>query len=105
MDFEGKELLKVKTPLDVEVRTTAGYWEYLVKIKHPVMKGKEDVVCEVLRTPDVIRQSRTDKEVFLYYKQSDRLYCVVVRHSGQEGFVITAYPADKLKEGDVIWTR
>jgi hypothetical protein len=46
-----------------------------------------------------------DKDVFLYYKQYDKLYCVVVRHAGPEGFLITAYPADKVKEGDVIWTK
>ncbi len=60
---------------------------------------------DVLEHPDVIRQSRTDKDVFLYYKQSDKLYCVVVRHVEAEGFLITAYPTDKVKEGDVIWTK
>jgi hypothetical protein len=24
---------------------------------------------------------------------------------GAEGFLITAYPTDKVKEGDVLWTR
>jgi len=55
--------------------------------------------------PDEIRQSKIDKDVFLYYKQYDRLYCVVVRHAGMAGFLITAYPTDKVKEGDVIWTK
>ncbi len=95
----------LKTPLDIEVRTTVQYWEYLVSIKHPVMKNKEDVVTAVLQTPDEIRQSKVDKDVFLYYKQYDRLYCVVVRHAEMEGFLITAYPTDKVKEGDVIWTK
>ena len=54
---------------------------------------------------DEIRQSRTDKEVFLYYKRFDRLYCVVGRQMGMKGFLITAYPTDKVKEGDVIWTK
>ena len=35
-----------RTPLNVEVRTTTGYWEYLITMKHPVMKGKEDMVKE-----------------------------------------------------------
>jgi hypothetical protein len=39
------------------------------------------------------------------YKQFDRLYCVVVKHIGLDDFLITAYPTDKLKEGDSIWTR
>lgn len=94
-----------RTPLNVEVRTTTGYWEYLVTKKHPVMKGKEDMVKATLQFPDEIRHSKTDKDVFLYYKQFDRLYCVVVKHIDMEGFLITAYPTDKVKEGDSIWTR
>jgi hypothetical protein len=104
MDFETDIYFKVKTPLNVEVKTTARYWEYLITMKHPIMKGEEDIVKTTLQFPDEIRQSRTDKNVFLYYKQLDRVYCVVVRHIGMEGFLITAYPTDKVKEGDVIWT-
>ncbi|MDA8214221.1 MAG: hypothetical protein M0Z64_02965 [Nitrospiraceae bacterium] len=95
----------IRTPLNVEVRTTVDYWAYLTTMKHPIMKGKDDIVKAVLQSPDEIRQSRTDKEVFLYYKQFDKLYCVVVKHMGMEGFLITAYPTDKVKEGDVIWTK
>ncbi len=93
-----------RTPLNVEVSTTTGYWEYLITMKHPAMKGKEDMVKAPLQFPDEIRQSKTDKDVFLYYKQFDRLCCVVVKHIGMEGFLITAYPTDKVKEGDSIWT-
>ena len=50
------------------------------------MRNKEDIVKFVLQMPDEIRQSKMDKEVFLYYKQSDRVYCVVVKHTGKEGF-------------------
>ena len=95
----------LKTPLNIEVRTTVQYWEYLVTFKHPVMKSKADIVKSVLQMPDEIRQSKVDKDVFLYYKQFDRLYCVVVKHAGMEGFLITAYPTDKVKEGDVKWTK
>lgn len=95
----------VKTPIGIEVRTTVQYWEYLVAHKHSVMKNKEDIVKSVLQMPDEIRQSKMDKDVFLYYKQFDRLYCVVVRHAGMEGFLITAYPVDKVKEGEIVWTR
>ena len=73
----------VKTPIGIEVRTTVQYWEYLTIFKHPIMRNKEDIVKFVLQMPDEIRQSKMDKEVFLYYKQSDRVYCVV---TGKEGF-------------------
>jgi len=102
MSFDEEVFFEAKTPLNVEVRTTAGYWEYLITMKHPVMKGKEDMVKAVLQFPDEIRQSKTDKDVFLYYKQFDRLNCVVAKHIGLDGFLTTAYPTDK---GDSIWTR
>jgi hypothetical protein len=95
----------VKTPLNIEVRTTIQYWEYLVSIKHPVMRDKENIVKSVLQMPDEIRQSKMDKDVFLYYRRFDRLYCVVVKHAGKEGFLITAYPVDRVKEGGIIWTK
>lgn len=97
-------LFTVKTPINVEIKTTIIYWKYLIAVKHPVMKGKEDIVKDILELPNLIRRSRTDKDVFLYYKHLDRLYCVVVKQTGMEGFLITAYPTDKVKEGDLIWT-
>jgi len=96
---------EVITPLDVRVRTTTEYWEYLVNVKHRLMKDKEDVVKETLINPDEICRSRIDPNVFLYYKNHDRLYCTVVRHTGSDGFLITAYPTDKMKEGETIWKR
>ena len=105
MSFEEKIFFTVKTPLNIEVRTTVQYWEYLTTFKHPIMRNKEDIVKFVLQMPDEIRQSKMDKDVFLYYKQFDRLYCVVVRHAGNEGFLITAYPVDKVKEGEIVWTK
>ena len=105
MSFEEKIFFTVKTPLNIEVRTTVQYWEYLTTFKHPIMRNKEDIVKFILQMPDEIRQSKMDKEVFLYYKQSDKLYCVVVKHTEKEGFLITAYPVDKVKEGEIVWTK
>ncbi len=96
---------KVKTPLNVEVRTTKDYWQYLITKKHSVLHDKEEVVIETLRNPDEIRKSSIDETVFLYYKKHDKLYCVVARHIKKDGFLITAYPTDKVKEGETIWTK
>lgn len=43
MSFEEKIFFTVKTPLNIEVRTTVQYWEYLIAHKHPVMKNKEEI--------------------------------------------------------------
>lgn len=104
MGLEEKIYFAVRTPLNIEVKTTVDYWEYLVTVKHPIMKGKEDTVKTLLQFPDEIRQSKTEHDIFLYYKQLDRLYCAVVKHFKMEGFLITAYPTDKKKEGEIIWT-
>ncbi len=70
------------------------------------MAEKEDMVKEILNHPDRICKSTVDETVYLYYRKIERLYCVVVKQtSSKEGFLITAYPADKIKEGETIWTK
>lgn len=98
-------LFEARTPLGIKVRTTEDYWNYLIEIKHPVMRGKEDLVHQILTDPDEIRRSTIDKDVYLYYKKIERLYCVVTKDLDEEGFIITAYPVDKIKEGSVVWKR
>lgn len=96
---------KITTPLNVTIRTTSSYWEYLTAIKHPVMMGKEDVVKATLAEPDEIRRSKVDPSVILYYKMLERHYWVVAKHEDGTGFLITAYPVDTLKEGEIIWKK
>jgi len=97
---------EIKTPLDVRVRVTKRYWNYIVNIKHKVMERKEEIVKNTLSQPDEIRRSRFDEDVFLYYrKEDDRIYCAVAKHEGKKGFLITTYMTDKVKEGEVIWTK
>lgn len=99
-------LFEVVTPLGYTIRTTKEYWQYLVEKKHPCMMNKEDIVTRALQYPDEIRKSRLDPSIYLYYCRADRLYCVVAKHQeSNEGFLVTGYPADKVKEGDVIWTK
>ena len=70
------------------------------------MAGKEQIVKDTLFQPDEIRRSKVDKNVFLYYKRKDnKIYCAVARHEGKEGFLVTAYITDKIKEGEVVWKK
>ena len=48
---------EVPTPLGFSVRVTCSYWELIVTIKHPVMRGREMDIQNTLWTPDEIRQS------------------------------------------------
>lgn len=97
---------EITTPLNVTVRTTLDYWNYVTTIKHSNMRGKENNVISTLSKPDFIRRSKIDESVFLYYKKVENyLYCVVIRHENGTGFLITTYITDKAKEGELIWTK
>jgi hypothetical protein len=97
---------EVRTPLGFVVRCTSDYWLVVSTMKHPVMRGKRADVIDALREPDEVRRSRKDAEVLLFYRAGGpRWHCVVVRQRGAVGYLITAYPTDSMKVGEVLWTR
>ena len=100
-------LFEVTTPLGFPVRVTQAYWEIIVSIKHPVMAGHEEEVKHTLEMPSEIRLSKNDPAVHLFYRteRSERWVCAVAKRLNDEGFLITAYPTDAIKEGERIWPR
>jgi hypothetical protein len=101
-----KNLFEMNTPLGFSVRCTAAYWRFVVSEKHPVMVGREDNVQRVLAEPDVVRRSRQDPQVYLFYRQErSRWLCAVVRRENASGFLITTYPTDVIKAGEIVWKR
>ncbi len=95
------------TPLGFQVRVTRAYWEVIVTIKHPAMAGREEDVKRTLEDPDEIRQSKSDENVYLFYRaeRAKRWICAVSRQTDEEGFLITTYPTDAIKEGVQVWHR
>ena len=103
---DSKELFQIKSVLNKQIRTTQSYWQKITVVKHPSIKGKEKEAMKVLKSPDIIRVSNSDKKVFLYYKKYLKNYlCVVVKHENGKGFVVTVYLTNKIKEGRQIWTK
>ncbi len=100
-------LFEVQTPLGFRVRVTRAYWRIITEIKHPVMRGREADVQETLRNPDEIRVSKKDPRVYLFYKPErlGRWVCAVAKRLNGEGFLITTYPTDAIKEGKRVWPR
>jgi hypothetical protein len=98
---------EVATPLSFSVRVTRNYWELIVTIKHPVMRGREADVQDTLREPDEIRRSRNDTAVHLFYRREGpkRWICAVAKRLDGDGFLITTFPTDAIKEGERIWSR
>ena len=97
---------QVKAINGLMVRTTHAYWRKIITFKHPAMARKEEEVKLALHEPDEIRQSVRNESVLLYYRnENDYFTCVVVRVLNDEGFIITAYITDRVKEGKRIWRR
>src|SRR5262245_41218527 len=100
-------LFEARTPLGFVVRVSRARWELIATFKHPVMAGRESIVKTALENPDEVRQSRTDREVLLFYKveAARRWVCAVAKQVGADGFLVTAYPTDAMKEGVRIWPK
>ncbi|MCK5062187.1 DUF4258 domain-containing protein [Candidatus Parcubacteria bacterium] len=101
-----KNLFQVKSVLSKQIKTSKEYWQKITVIKHPSIKGKEKEAKKTLSSPDMIRVSNSDKKVFLYYRKYRKNYlCVVARHENGNGFIITVYITNKIKEGKQIWQK
>ena len=98
-------LFEVVTPLGFSVRVGIRHWGVVTAIKHPVMLGREEAVREALEQPEEVRQSRGDSNVYLFYRaeRPGRWTCAVAKRLNGDGFLITAYPTDAIKEGTTVW--
>lgn len=99
--MESDILFNVQTPLGFSVRTTRGYWDHITRTKHDLMFGREDAAADILQAPDEVRRSRKDINVFLFYRleRPGRWMCVVAKRPNGQGFLLTAYPTDSIKQG------
>ena len=90
------------TPTGATIACTADRWDTII-VKHPVLDGRQADVMNAISSPSEIRESRWDPLVWLCYGSfQERLLCVVIRPG--TGLLITAYPTDAVKQGDVVWT-
>ena len=78
-------------------------------LSHSEMRGFEDQIEIVLQNPQIVRLSKTDNSVQLYYRYYKKTIvgakwlCVVVKHTSNDSFVITAYLTDRVKKGVELW--
>jgi len=107
MSDEKDILFEAITPLGFHVCVTKAYWQLIVSIKHPIMAGREDDVKDTLENPDEIRRSKSDENVYLFYKseREKRWICAVSKRTDNIGFLITSYPTDAIKEGVQVWHK
>lgn len=71
-----------------------------------MMRGREKEIQDVIQEATEVRRSKSDPDVYLYYrKKDDGFICAVVRHLNDEGFLLTAYFTEAIKEGEPAWKR
>ena len=76
------------------------------QLKHPALRDSLLAVTATLREPDQIRRSARDEDVLVFHRRWEhRWLSSVVRTSGGDAFLVTAYPADKIKAGELLWTK
>jgi len=73
------------------------------------MKDMGSEIERVLRQPQLVRRSRADAALRLFYEfyaktiVGGKLLCVVVNYGENDAFVVTAYLTDKPKAGEDLW--
>jgi hypothetical protein len=97
---------EILTPLNFTVRTSEEYWQKLI-VKHPDIADLEAEVRQALAKPDEIRRSSRDPNLLLFYLtlKEKRWVVAVTRRLNGDGFLITAYQTDAIKEGETLWHR
>jgi hypothetical protein len=80
-------------------------WNHIV-FRHPKMAKNYEKLEKTLAEPSVIVESRLNKSVRLYHRRFSALkgYVVVVVNITRK-FVITAYIALKVKQGNIVWQK
>ncbi len=78
-------------------------------LEHTEMAGMAAELERVLREPQLVRRSRSDSDVRLFYEfyaqtiVGGKWLCVVVKYMRNDAFVVTAYLTDKPKAGEDLW--
>ena len=78
-------------------------------LEHPEMKEMNAEIDRLLTAPQIVRRSRSDHAVRLFYAfypetiVGGKWLCVVVKYLEGDAFVVTAYLTDQPKSGATLW--
>ncbi|MBI5789465.1 MAG: hypothetical protein HZA78_11505 [Candidatus Schekmanbacteria bacterium] len=81
------------------------------QICHPEMPGQNDNIQKTLIEPDIVVKSKTDVTIEMFYRFFNntpvgaKYLCVIVKISGKDFFIVTAYFTDTIKRGEVLWQK
>lgn len=91
-----------------QIELTRERWQHIIT-EHPEVSGLMDKLPEILCDPDLVKCSKRDKDVLLYYRYYPDIfggkYLLAVVKIHKRSFLLTCYVTDKMKKGGVIWQR
>lgn len=91
-----------------EIHLTDERWTY-IRVQHPEISPYLEEIIETLRAPEVVKKSKRDGKVHLYFKFFDHIlggkFILVVVKMEARKFIITAYVTDYVKKGETIWEK
>ena len=79
-------------------------------LEHPEMQAMTGRLEWTLQQPQLVRRSRSDPAVRLYYEyhaetqMGGKWLCIVVKYIENDAFVVTAYLTGKPKDGVDLWS-
>ncbi|MBS3053583.1 MAG: hypothetical protein J4469_03705 [Candidatus Aenigmarchaeota archaeon] len=78
-----------------------------IVLRHPELEGKESDIRKTVTNADFVQESVYDKNVLLYYRNINRkeYVVVIIKVLNNHGFIITAYIANIIKKGAIIWKK
>ena len=73
-----------------------------IKEKHPEMTTI--LITSALFDPDYVVISSIDEDIKIYHKKKGKYYIIVIINILKK-LIITSYTSDKLKKGNIEWTK
>jgi hypothetical protein len=110
-------LFSATDPLGMPIECDSARWRNHIVAEHPEMEGRQSLVRLTIEQPLEIYESRSNPRRFVFYKPTMDFVPgyitymrVVVEYEEawffgkRRGVVITAFPSDKVRQGDLlIW--
>lgn len=96
----------IQSPQGHTIRLDLQYFYNSILIKHPMLNGYENEIIKSQEGPFTIRRSSRDPEVLLHYSIfQNRMLCSVIKITDTYSFLITSYPCDSVKQGEILWQK
>lgn len=98
----------IKDKFNNKIPITNERWSHIIK-EHPEVEAYRHRVPDVLSKPDIVKESKKNKDIFLYYRYYTDIYhgkyLLLVARTKNNPLLVTGYITDRIKEGELIWKK